>query len=183
MTNNKSQIISIIVLVFVFFISCSKLYRKETVVIEPVNVALIDESKIDNMDIRHIVKEFLLKGIIDQDKKWLTIFDLDTLSKEYIQNDAIEYFISLDIMDYGISDIETGAAKILVAVKITKSQTDNILAEFIEESEGNDIQQMGADLVVKLSAPIVNKLSSFQKRKFEVPNVLRETEDSTKSQE
>jgi hypothetical protein len=137
--------ICLLIVNFLFFISCTKFYKHRTV-IEPTNITIIDESRVDNMKVRHIFKEFLVKGIIDNSKKWLTVFELSSINSEDIQAKYIDYIISFDIMDYGTFDIEKGTDKILASVKILKGQNNVVLGSFIEGIRGKDIEKSCAHL-------------------------------------
>lgn len=181
--SSKFQVIKIhIILILLLLVNCVKFHKKQTV-IEPVNVAIIDESRVDNKKIRHIFEEFLLKEIIDKGKGKLTIFDRDTLSKEDIQSGYSGYIVIFDIMDYGTFDIEQGIDNILASVKIVKCEDNIVLGSFIESTKGKDIEKISEYLAGKLGEAVIKKILLLQTRTYEVPDILNEPEDSSRIQQ
>ena len=179
MINRKFPAIKMTLITVIFLIiTCGMKYRTKTV-IESANIGLIDESTIDNTKVRHIFKEFLISDIVNQDKKWLTLYDLDTVERTVIEPEYIDYFVSFDVMSYGIADLNKNIDKILVSVRIINPNTANIIHSFIESAEGQDVESMCQQLVSKIGAPLVQKLSGLQTRKYELPGVLNEPSDST----
>jgi hypothetical protein len=162
-------------------VNCAVFSKKKTV-IEPLNTVLIDESRVENMRVRHIFRELLLKSITDQNKQWLTVLDLDTLSRGNIQSDHIKYFISFDIMEYRTYNIEGRIDKIVCAVKILQTDDDRIMASFVESTKGTDIEDMCRELTTTMSSELVKTLSNLQKRTYEVPDVLDTPEDTLQTE-
>ncbi len=178
MKDIKFQIIrSAIVALILFAVSCA--IHKTRTVIEPANIALIDESRIDNTKVRHIFKEFLISDIVNQSKKWLTLFDLDTIERADIDPEYVDHLVSFDVMSYGIADLNKNIDKMLVSVRIINLKTDHIVYTLIESAEGQDVEFMCRQLVLKIGAPLVQKLSELQTRKYDLPDVLNEPSDST----
>lgn len=179
MSNNR--ILSLFIIIILLLTSCAKLHtgHKST---EPINIQILDESRIENMKIRHIFKEFLLKDIVEKGKERIIVFHQDTLSNEDIHSGYIEYIISFDIMDYGTFSIEKMTDKILASVKIIKCRSNVVLCSFIESEKGRDIEKMCEYVADKLGDAVVKKIFSLHKPKYEVPDVLSEPEDSSQTE-
>lgn len=180
MSNNR--ILSLFIIIILLLTSCVKLHKEHRVV-EPINIQILDESRIENMKIRHIFKEFLLKDIVEKGKERIIVFHQDTLSNEDIHSGYIEYIISFDIMDYGTFSIEKMTDKILASVKIIKCRSNVVLCSFIESEKGRDIEKMCEYVAGRLGDAVVKKIFSLHKPKYEVPDVLSEPEDSSQTQE
>jgi hypothetical protein len=174
------KILNFLMLLFVLLtcITCTLFTKKHKTIIEPVNIVLIDESRVDNARIRHIFGEFLIKGLVDQNKDWLTVFDLDTLSKEPIHPNFAPYFISFDIMEYGLYDIEKRIDRVLISVKLVKNPTNAVMCSFIKSARGRDIEQMCKVATDSITGVLVDKLSRLQERVYEVPDVMDVPEDT-----
>jgi hypothetical protein len=171
-----------IIIMLLVLVNCA-LFSKKKTVIEPLNTVLIDESRVENMRVRHIFRELLLKSITDQNKQWLTVLDIDTLSRGAIQPDHIKYFISFDIMEYRTYNIEGRIDKIVCAVKILQTDDGRIMASFVESTKGTDIEDMCCELMATMSSELVITLSNLQKRTYEVPDVLDTPEDTLQAEE
>ncbi len=132
---------------------CVKFHSQKTIV-EPVNVVIIDESRVDNLKIRHIFKEFFLKEIIKNNSKGrLNIFDADTLN-----NRKFDYLISYDIMDYRSVDIEKGTQKLLVSTKIIRFRDKEIINSFVNSAVGKDIEEVSQKVAENLGRTLVSRL-------------------------
>lgn len=171
-TISKFQIINaqILILTFLILSGCMK-FQKQKTVIEPISIVIVDESRIDNLKIRHIFAEFLLKEIINNSRGWLNVFDADTFSNQYV-----DYLISFDIMDYGSADIEKGTEKLLVSTKIIKVANRNIINSYVESAVAKNIEQTCQRVAENLSRALVNKL--FALHRYKVPKTATTPEDS-----
>ncbi len=165
-------------MILLFALSCSK-YHSRRRSSEPINIAVIDESRVENTKIRHIFKEFLIKEIINEGKGTLNVFNTDAPSDESIEFKHIDYFISFDIMDYGIFDIDRNMDKLLVSAKIVKLPKYLILNSSIEAVEGNKIKKMCEEVANRLANSVVRRLLSIHVRTDSLPNVLEEPQDSS----
>ena len=160
-------------------ISCAVFSSKKTI-IDPVRIVVIDESRIDNIKVRHIFKEFLVREIVNKGKDKITVFISDSTNFYSELPVLIDYEVSFNIMDYGISDIMKQTDKLLASVKITKCQGDcAILISCIKSCTGNDLETMCGYVAEKLSSAVVKKLTVLHTHKFIPPDVYSEDDDST----
>ena len=164
-------------------ISCAVFSSKKNV-INPVRIIVIDESRIDNIKVRHIFKEFLVREIVNKGKDRITVFISDSTNFYSELPELIDYRVSFDIMDYGICDIMKQTDKLLTSVKIAKYQGDcAILTSCIESCTGNDLEAMCGYVAEELSSAVVKKLTALHQHKFIPPDVYSEDEDSSMVQE
>ena len=164
-------------------ISCAVFNSKKNV-IDPVKIVVIDESRIDNIKVRHIFREFLVREIVNKGKDRITVFITDSTNFYSELPKLIDYKVSFNIMDYGISDIMKQTDKILASVKIAKYQGDcAILTSCIESYTGNDLETMCGYVATKLSSTVIKKLISLHAYEFTPPDVYSEDEDSSVVQE
>lgn len=163
--------------------SCAKFHKKKTA-IDPANVIIIDESRIDNARVRHIFEEFLVRKMIRKGQDRIAVFVADTLNLYSELPEFMDYKVSFDIMDYGIADVMKQTDKILVSVKIVKYQGNGaVLSSFIESSTGNDLEEMCRCVAEALSRAVVKKLITLHAHEFEAPDVFSDEEDSCQVQE
>lgn len=173
-------VFKIIIVVSLFtFAKCTIFHKKHTI-IEPTNVQIVDESRVDNSKIRHIFEEVLLTKLVDKGKGWLTICAIDTFNTGDFNLSYVDYLVSFDIMDYGVVEIEKGTEKLLVSIKIIKVQNQQILHSYVESTVGKDVEKICQTVVDNTVDSIINRLISMQKRavKFEVPDMPFEPGDS-----
>jgi hypothetical protein len=164
-------------------ISCAIFHNKKTI-IDPVSIVVIDESRIDNIRVRHIFEEFLVREIIHNGKNRVTVFVSDSSNFYAGLPEFIDYKVSFNVMDYGINDIMKQTDKVLASVKIARYQGNcAILSSFIESSTGNDLETMCGCVAAELSSAVVKKLISLHKHEFKPPDVYSEDEDSSMVQE
>jgi hypothetical protein len=158
---------------------CGMFHKKQTI-IEPINVQISDESRVDNNKIRHIFKEFLLKEIVEQGKGWLTVRDMDTLNTEIMDFTYIDYLIIFDIMDYSSVEIEMRTEKLLVSTKIVKVSNRNVMNSYIESAVGRNIEQICQTVAYKITDAVINRLISLHRReiRYAVPETPFEPNDS-----
>jgi len=159
-SNSKLQIINVIILSLLLMASCLKFHKQRTI-IEPINVAIVDESRVDNMKIRHIFKEMLLKEIITQNKDWLIVYTSDC---ENIKN--IDYIIAFDIMDYGTLDIEKGIVKIFASIKILIPDSKVILGSDVADARDKDIKNLCKKVSKKLCSTVIKNLNTMYKKRW-----------------
>ncbi len=155
--NSKLQIINVIILNLLLMASCLKFHKQRTI-IEPINVAIVDQSRVDNMKIRHIFKEMLIKEIITQNIDWLMVYTSDTGN--------IDYIIAFDIMDYGTLDIEQEIIKIFASVKILIPDSKVILGSDVADARDKDIKNLCKKVSNKLCSTIIKKLDTIYKKRL-----------------
>ncbi len=171
-------ILSLCIMSLLLFFNCLK-FHKRRMVIEPVNVVIVDDSRVDNTKVRHVFREFFLKEVIDEGMGWLILFDVETLSADHIESLCIEYVIIFDVADYGVYDIEAGIDKIVASAKIVECQNSVVHRSFIESTQGRDIERICECVAQILGRDVVKELASLRARTYEVPDVLSEPEDSS----
>jgi len=166
-------------IIICLFISCTVFHNKQPV-IDPIRVVIIDESRIDNIRVRHIFEEFLVREIINNGKNKITVFVSDSTNHYTELPEFIDYKVSFNIMDYGINDIMKQTDKLLASVKIAMYQGNcAILSSCIESCIGNDLERMCEYVATELSRVIVKKLISLHAYEFNPPDVYSEDADSS----
>jgi hypothetical protein len=170
-------------IIICLFISCTVFHNKQPV-IDPVKIVVIDESRVDNIRVRHIFGEFLVREIINKGKNKITVFVSDSTNLYTELPESIDYKVSFNIMDYGINDIMKQTDKLLASVKIAKYQGNcAILSSCIESCIGNDLETMCEYVTTELSSAVVKKLISLHAYEFTPPAVYGEEADSSMTQE
>jgi|YelNatPaOPRAMG01_1025707.scaffolds.fasta_scaffold07014_7 hypothetical protein len=156
-SNSKLQIINAVILSLLLMTSCLKFHKQRTI-IEPINVAIVDESRVDNIKIRHIFKEMLLKEIVTQNIDWLMVYTSDTGN--------IDYIIAFDIMDYETYDIEQGIIKILASIKILIPDNKIILSSDVADARDKDIKNLCKKVSNKLCSTIIKNLDTIYRKRL-----------------
>lgn len=160
-------------------VNCTILHSNKTV-IDPVSIVVVDESRIDNIRVRHIFREFLVREIIREGNNKVTVFISDSTNLYSGLPESLDYKVSFDIMDYGIHDIMEQTDKLLASIKISKYQGDcAILSSCIKSCKGNDVEMMCGYVTKEMSSVFVKKLIALNERTFSVPNVYSEDEDTS----
>ncbi len=159
----KTQVLSIF-LIIILSTSCIKFY-KEQIVVEPVNITIIDESRVDNLKIRHIFREIFLEAITDNSKNLVNIFDIDTLGRE-----NLDYLIKFNIMDYGNLHIEKNTVKILVSTKVVRTVDKNIISSYVKSAVAKDIESACEKVAEELSRALVKKLIALHRYRIPETN-------------
>jgi hypothetical protein len=167
----------LVILFIASTVFCAKLFRKHGV-IEPVRIVLVDESRAENNKVRHIFREFLLKGLIDQGRHEIEIIDLDSLDGVLLEKLSIDYLVVFDIMDFGTWDIERGTEKVLASVKIMNHIKDMILDSFIAGARDDKLEIVCWKTADKLSKQVVKRLVELRKTKEKMLEQLNTGQDS-----
>lgn len=182
-TSRNISLFVFLVAVLWFSTSCAKFQKKKTA-IDPANVIIIDESRIDNVRVRHIFEEFLVQKMIRKGQNRIAVFVADTLNPYGELPELMDYKVSFDIMDYGITDVMKQTDKILASVKIVKYQGNGaVLSSFIESSTGHDLEEMCRCVAEALSRAVVKKLITLHTYDYELLSVFSDEEDSCQVQE
>lgn len=155
-----TQVLSI--LLIILSTSCIKFY-KEKIVVEPVNIIIIDESRVDNQKIRHIFREIFLEEIIANSKNLVNIFDIDTLDRG-----NLDYLIKFNIMDYGNLDIEKTTVKLLVSTKVVRTVDKNVISSYVKSAVAKDVESACEKVAEELSRALVKKLIALHR--YRIPD-------------
>jgi hypothetical protein len=80
---NGFKISILLTIVAISILSCMK-FQHHSINVDPIKITVIDQSRVDNIKIRHIFKEMLLKEIVTQNIDWLMVYTSDTGIIDYI---------------------------------------------------------------------------------------------------
>lgn len=187
--NNKKALLHMIRILFLFIpictfitLTCASFTKKNTYV-EPVNVVILDNSRVENHKIRHIFRQYLIKEVIEGGSEWLIIIHTDSLSDDYVHTKNITYTIHYDIMDFSVYDIESESYKLLAGVKIIDCSNNTVVALFIDDKCGSNIDEMCDNVANTLAARAIKTLAIFREREPTMPDVLTEPQDSLKTED
>lgn len=177
---NRSLLLFILIYT-IMAVTCAS-FKKKNSYIEPVNIVVLDNSRIENHKIRHIFRQYLIKELVEQGNEWLTIIHADSLTEAYGETTHIEYTVNFDIMDFYTHDIESDAKTLLAGVKIIDPAENTIVASFIDNTCGKNTDGMCDKIANSLAGQVTKKLIVIRTRQLTMPDVLTEPQDSLQTE-
>lgn len=158
-------------------IRCAGLFKGSRIN-KPVRIVLVDESRVDNAKVRHIFREFFLKGLVDQGRDEIVIVDLDSINGTALEKASIDYLIAFDVMDFGSWDIERGTERVLVSVKIANHVENIIVDSFIASARNNTLEVVCFETAQKLSSQVVKRATGLRREEERLEAQLNVLPDS-----
>jgi len=144
-------------------------FMKETNENRLIKVVIRDESRIENMKIRHIFGEIFLQELLARGNDRLEVYNQDSLGVLTSANGFIDYYLIFDLMDYQICDVEKGEAQIMISVKIEKLPDRIIKDSYFEALKGKGIEVICKKAAMWLTDRVYKKLAEISRYKATKP--------------
>jgi hypothetical protein len=158
--NRYSLLILVSGILCLILFNCSRLDLRDKSV-APLNVVLLDKSRVDNAKVRHIFNAVFLKTVVEKGRGIITVFDFDTLGLGETRLSDVNYLIYFDIMNYNTTDIENNMESILVSAKIVNPANRSVIDSYVENAKGGGIDRVCTIAADKLGNRIIKKLTAM----------------------